>query len=110
MAGPGRRGNVAVPTSAALCRYEKLHIALGAGDRALSDTDHVPAGAFEPLPHFAAHALMQRRVTDDPALPDFLAPDLELRLDQRHQRAARLGADERHLEHFGKADEGSIAH
>ena len=69
-----------------------------------------PAAGFEPVAHFAAHPRVQRGIADDAALADFVAADLELRLDQRHQRAARLGEDQRHLEHFGEADERGVAH
>ncbi len=69
-----------------------------------------PAARLEPLAHLVADALVQHRVADDAALADFLAADLELRLDQRDQRAARFGEDQRNLEHLGEADERSVAH
>ena len=56
-----------------------------------------------------ADALVHRGVADDPALPDFLAPGLELRLDQRDQLRAGLGELERRFEHLGEADEARIA-
>ena len=48
-------------------------------------------------------------IADDPALPDFLAPGLELRLDQRDQLRAGLGQLERRFEHLGEADEARVA-
>ena len=65
-------------------------------DRALGDAEHRPAGlAASQARMRVAHFLMQRRVAHHAALADALRADLELRLDQRDQRGARLGERER---------------
>ena len=89
---------------------EELHIAFGAGDRAFHDAVDGPAAGFEPFARFAADPSVERGVADDAAFADFLAPDLELRFDERDQRASGRGETQRDFEHFGEADERGVAH
>ena len=56
-------------------------IGLGSTPRTL------PALRSDPVGRFIANSLMNGRIANHPALPDFLAPSLELRLDQRDQPA-----------------------
>ena len=93
-----------------LGRNEELDIAFRAGDRAFDDPLDSPAAAFEPRANLVAHAFVQRRVAHHAPFADFLAPDFELRLDQRHQPAVGSGELERAFEHLAQADERSVAH
>ena len=73
------------------------------------DAEHGPALRFNPGLGLGADALVNGRIADDAALPHFLAPRLELRLDQRDQLRARLRQLERRFEHLGEADEARVA-
>src|SRR5688572_33142482 len=110
MAGNVTGCNSILRDLAPLRRDEELDVALGARDRTFGDAEHAPAAGLEPLAHLAANASVKRGIADDAALADLVAADLELRLDQRHQRATRFGEDERNLEDLGEADERRVAH
>src|SRR6266481_5467964 len=62
---------------------QEFDIAVRPGDGAFNDARHAPARLRgEPIGDPLAGVVAQRRVTDDAALADVLAPDAELRLDQ----------------------------
>src|SRR4051812_23481035 len=61
-------------TSATLfCSQQEFDIAFRPGDRAWLDAEHGPPLAFNPAFGLGAHALMNRRIADDAALPHFRA-------------------------------------
>ena len=72
---------------------QEFDIALRPGDRAFGRRRHAPALRRDPGRGLVANALVDVRIADDAALADFLAPGLELRLDQRDQ--PRAGSRER---------------
>ena len=74
------------------------------------DPQHGPALQFNPGFGLGADALVDRGIADDAALADFLAPGLELRLDQRDQLRAGFRQLQRRFEHLGEADEARVAH
>src|SRR5690348_6713581 len=67
---------------------QEFDIAFRPGDRARDDPKHGPPMAFNPVPGRCTDALVHGGIADDTALPDFLAPGFELRLDQRDEPAA----------------------
>src|SRR5687767_13873025 len=91
------------------CRNEKLHVALGAGDRTLHNALNGPALACQPVADLAADALVEGRVAHHPAFAYFGSPDLELGLDQRHQLATGRREFERLLQHLAQRDETGVA-
>src|SRR4029079_14373669 len=64
---------------------QELDIAFGSGNRARSHAKHGPALPFNPAFRLNADSVVHCGIADDAALSHFLAPGLELGLDQRDQ-------------------------
>src|SRR5262249_12602640 len=91
-------------------RDQELAVAVGAGDRAVGETEHGPAGlAAEPVGDARADCPMEFGVADDAPLADLRRADLELRLDQRDQMGGGRGQGERRRQDHFQADEAGIA-
>ena len=91
---------------------QELDVARRAGDRRFDIATGDEAVRARPRPHFVDRAAPRRFIAHDTALAHVVAPDLELRLDQRDDRLAggrpqQLGdprqhereRDERHVDH-----------
>src|SRR4051794_40346402 len=63
------------------CSKQEFDIAFGPGDRAFGYPENAPALISDPLPNGRTDAGVNFWIPDDTALPDFLPPCLELRLD-----------------------------
>jgi hypothetical protein len=70
----------------ALRHNQKFDIALWPGDRAFDNAIYRKAQTFDPALHFAANALMQRNIANNPAFSNLSASHFELRLDKRMAR------------------------
>src|SRR3989338_2782391 len=78
-----------VATHSAMCGDQEFDIPFRAGDRARDEAIDRPVEAGNPVRYRCAHTLVDFRVAHDTALAHFLAPGLELRLDERHQPCVR---------------------
>jgi len=68
--------------------HQKLHIPFRAPDGTLDHAFHVESDLARKLDDSVDRRLALRLLTHDAALPDFVFPHFELRLDQRHELAA----------------------
>lgn len=87
---------------------QALQIAVAAADRTVDRADDAPAGVLDERSRCSECARDGVLVLDHSALADLFRTDLELRLEQRNQRAVRLRQRERGRQHFGETDKACI--